>query len=87
MPNAAEEFSPQYQTLLSASLYAGLFVGAIACGLLADILGQKTVWQLSIFGMSIVTLLAASSPNWKAVNVWTALCGLFWWRKLYVYSA
>jgi hypothetical protein len=54
-----------------------LFVGAIACGLLTDILGRKTVWQLSIFGVSIATLLLASSPNWKAVNVWTALCGLF----------
>ncbi|KAL3434039.1 major facilitator superfamily domain-containing protein [Aspergillus tetrazonus] len=51
MPNAAQEFSSQYQTLLSASLYAGLFC--------------------------LLTLLAASSPNWKAVNVWTALCGLF----------
>ncbi|KAL4748347.1 hypothetical protein BDW72DRAFT_214851 [Aspergillus terricola var. indicus] len=77
MPNAAKEFGPQYQALLSASLYAGLFVGAVACRLLADILGRKIVWQLSIFGVSIVTLLAASSPNWRAVNVWTTLCGLF----------
>ncbi|KAL4767244.1 major facilitator superfamily domain-containing protein [Aspergillus nidulans var. acristatus] len=77
MPNTAKELNPQYQILLSASLYAGLFVGAIACGLLTDILGRKTVWQLSIFRVSIATLLAASSPNWKAVNVWTALWGLF----------
>ncbi|CBF84020.1 uncharacterized protein ANIA_11365 [Aspergillus nidulans FGSC A4] len=77
MPNAAKEFNSQYQTLLSGSLYAGFLVGANACGLLADILGRKTVWQLSIFGVSTVTLLAASFPNWKAVNVWTVLCGLF----------
>ncbi|KAL2816972.1 major facilitator superfamily domain-containing protein [Aspergillus granulosus] len=76
MPNAAKEFAPKYQTLLSASMYAGLFVGAVFCGLLADLLGRKMVWQLSIFGVSIVTMLAASSPNWAAVNVWTALCGL-----------
>ncbi|KAL4906962.1 hypothetical protein BDW74DRAFT_167020 [Aspergillus multicolor] len=77
MPNAAKEFGPKYQTLLSTSLYAGLFVGAVACGFIADIVGRKIVWQLSIFGVSIVTLLAASSPNWAAINVWTALCGLF----------
>ncbi|KAL4884968.1 major facilitator superfamily domain-containing protein [Aspergillus karnatakaensis] len=76
MPNAAKEFGPQYQTLLSASMYAGLFVGAAVCGLVADILGRKMVWQLSIFGVSIVTLVAASSPNWAALNVWTSLCGL-----------
>ncbi|KAL3490022.1 major facilitator superfamily domain-containing protein [Aspergillus germanicus] len=75
MPNAAKEFGPKYQTLLSASLYAGLFVGAVFCGLFADLLGRKLVWQLSIFGVSIVTMLAASSPNWAAVNVWTAFCG------------
>lgn len=77
MPNSAKEFGPKYQTLLSASLYAGLFVGAVTCGLLADLIGRKLVWQLSIFGVSIVTLLAASSPNWAALNVWTSLCGLF----------
>lgn len=76
MPNSAKEFGPKYQTLLSASLYAGLFVGAVTCGLLADLVGRKLVWQLSIFGVSIVTLLAASSPNWAALNVWTSFCGL-----------
>ncbi|KAL5342056.1 major facilitator superfamily domain-containing protein [Aspergillus crustosus] len=76
MPNAAKEFGPKYQTLLSASLYAGLFVGAVVCSLVADILGRKMVWQLSRFGVSIVTLLAASSPNWGALNVWTSLCGM-----------
>ncbi|KAL4805427.1 major facilitator superfamily domain-containing protein [Aspergillus unguis] len=76
MPNAAKEFGPKYQVLLTASLYAGLFVGVITCGVLADLLGRKLVWQLSIFGVSIVTLLAASSPNWAALNVWTSLCGL-----------
>lgn len=75
MPNAAKEFGPRYQTLLSASLYAGLFVGALTCGILADLLGRKLIWQLSIFGVSSVTLLAASSPNWAALNIWTTLCG------------
>ncbi|CAI7657500.1 hypothetical protein PCG10_003570 [Penicillium crustosum] len=75
MPNAAKEFGPRYQTLLSASLYAGLFVGAVTCGILADLLGRKLIWQLSIFGVSSATLLAASSPNWAALNIWTALCG------------
>ncbi|KAL4799463.1 major facilitator superfamily domain-containing protein [Aspergillus venezuelensis] len=76
MPNSAKEFGPKYQTLLTASLYAGLFVGAVLCGLAADLLGRRMVWQLSIFGAAIFTLLIASSPNWAALNAWVALTGL-----------
>ncbi|KAL4937858.1 hypothetical protein BDV06DRAFT_232288 [Aspergillus oleicola] len=76
MPNAAKEFGPKYQTLLTASLYAGLFVGAVLCGLAADLLGRKWVWQLSIFGAAIFTILMASSFSWSALNAWVALTGL-----------
>jgi len=76
-PQAAMEFGPQYATLLSVGLYAGLLVGALSLGALADNLGRRFIWQLSIFGVSIVTLLAASSPNWAALNVWVALSGYF----------
>ncbi|KXH25724.1 hypothetical protein CSAL01_04916 [Colletotrichum salicis] len=76
-PQLAPEFAPSYPSLLPASNYAGLLVGAIAMGLLADNIGRRLVWQLSIFGISISTMLAASAPNWAAINAWVALCGFF----------
>ncbi|KAF7556450.1 hypothetical protein G7Z17_g1442 [Cylindrodendrum hubeiense] len=76
-PQAAMEFGPKYATLLSASNYAGLLVGAIVLGGLADNIGRRLVWQASIFGISIFTMIAASSPNWAALNVFLAICGLF----------
>lgn len=76
-PQAAMEFGPRYATLLSASSYAGLLIGALFLGTLADNFGRRLVWQASIFGCSIMTTIAACSPNWAALNVFVALIGLF----------
>lgn len=76
-PQAAMEFGPKYPTLLSASNYAGLFLGAIVLGGLADNVGRRLIWQLSIFGVSIVTMIVAASPNWTGLNWFLALLGFF----------
>ena len=76
-PQAAMEFGPRYATLLSVPLYAGLLVGAIVLGGLADNIGRRLVWQASIFGVSIMTMVAAASPNWASLNVFIALIGVF----------
>ncbi|KAF5644097.1 synaptic vesicle transporter SV2 [Fusarium sp. NRRL 52700] len=76
-PQAAMEFGPRYATLLSASSYAGLLIGALCLGTLADNFGRRLVWQASIFGCSIMTAIAACSPSWAALNVFIALIGLF----------
>ncbi|KUL82554.1 hypothetical protein ZTR_09172 [Talaromyces verruculosus] len=76
-PNTAKEFGPTHSTLLSAPLYAGLLVGAIAYGVFADKVGRKLIWQISIYGVSVVNMLTASATSWTAINVWMALNGLF----------
>ncbi|CAI0653665.1 unnamed protein product, partial [Colletotrichum noveboracense] len=76
-PQLIPEFAPKHSTLLPASNYAGLLIGAVLMGLLADNIGRRIVWQLSIYGISVATMLAASSPNWAAINVWVAICGFF----------
>lgn len=76
-PQSAMEFGPRYATLLSASLYSGMLFGAVVLGGLADNIGRRLVWQASIFGCSIVTIVAASSPNWTALNVFIVLIGIF----------
>ncbi|WYZ42403.1 hypothetical protein EsH8_VI_000102 [Colletotrichum jinshuiense] len=74
-PQLMPEFAPTHPTLLPAALYAGLLLGAVVMGLLADNFGRRLVWQLSIFGISAATMLSASSTSWAAVNTWVALCG------------
>jgi MFS family permease len=77
MPQASKEFAPLHATLLSATQYAGLLVGAVVFGLWADIIGRRIAWQASIFGVSIFTAICAASPNWAALNVFVALAGFF----------
>lgn len=75
MPAAAKEFNPQYPKLLSASQYAGLFMGSVILGTMADNLGRKLVWQLSIFAVSAATMIAAAAPNWTAMNFFIVIAG------------
>ncbi|PKY07927.1 putative sugar transporter [Aspergillus campestris IBT 28561] len=77
MPQASKEFSPQYATLLPATQYAALGVGAVAFGFLADICGRRWAWQGSIFGVSVFTAVCAGSPNWAGLNVFIALAAFF----------
>ncbi|QGA12644.1 hypothetical protein EYB26_000288 [Talaromyces marneffei] len=76
-PTTAKEFGPAHSTLLSAPLYVGLLMGAIAYGALADKVGRRLIWQISIYGVSIVNIFSASATSWTAMNVWMALSGLF----------
>ena len=76
-PQAAKEFGPRHSTLLPVSQYAGLLIGAVFCGLLADKAGRRLVWQLSIFGVAVFTTMSAGAPNWSALNVFIAFIGLF----------
>lgn len=77
MPQASKEFDPKYATLLSAVQYAGLGLGAIAFGLLADLTGRRLAWQVSIFAVSIFTAVGAASPTWAALNVFVAIAAFF----------
>lgn len=76
-PQAAYEFGPRYETLISASLYAGMLIGALIAGYLADAIGRRMVWLLSLFGISVFTLISAGSPSWTALNIFVALSSLF----------
>lgn len=76
-PQAAMEFGPKYPTLLPAALYAGLLLGAVVLGGLADNFGRRLVWQLSIFSISVVTMVSAAAPNWAGLNCFVALMGFF----------
>ncbi|KAE8319427.1 major facilitator superfamily domain-containing protein [Aspergillus transmontanensis] len=77
MPQASKEFGPRYGTLLSATQYAGLGVGAVVYGLMADFTGRRLAWQTSIFGVSVFTAICAASPNWAALNVFVVLSAFF----------
>ncbi|KAF3010373.1 hypothetical protein E8E14_010022 [Neopestalotiopsis sp. 37M] len=74
---AAAEFGPQYSTLISPFNYAGLFLGAIVLGIMADTIGRKLVWQTSLFAVCIFVMTAAGSPSWGALTGFVTIYGFF----------
>lgn len=77
MPQASKEFLVEHPTLLSATQYASLLIGAVVYGFLSDTVGRRLAWQVSLFGVSVFTIVSASAPTWAALNVFVAFCGFF----------
>ena len=63
-------------TLLLASAFLGMFVGAITLGRLADRLGRRRAFLLSMSTYSVFTLLAAFSPNATMLVICRFLSGI-----------
>lgn len=59
-----------------AFLFAGLFVGTICCGFLADRFGRRTVFTYSLLFYTAANLLMAFQTTAVGVNFWRFLAGL-----------
>lgn len=82
---AAAEWAPGQQALaaragmvatITSANTAGLFLGALASGWLADRLGRKFVFQLTLLVYSVFTGLAALAPNVETLAALRFLAGL-----------
>ena len=49
LPQVQEYFDPPRIEFVTLSLYAGLIVGATTWGSLADVIGRKLSWQITLF--------------------------------------
>ena len=72
IPQITKQWNVEHPSMLIAALYAGSLVGAILCGYAVDYVGRKIVWQVSLFVVTIFTMVAASSPNFAALAVFIA---------------
>ena len=57
-------------------LFAGLFVGTILFGWVADAYGRRTVFTYSMLWYSVSTLIMAVMPNGFWVDVWRFIAGI-----------
>jgi MFS transporter, putative metabolite:H+ symporter len=58
------------------SLFAGLFVGAICLGHVADHYGRRTVFTFSLIWYSITTAIMAFQDTGFGVNLWRFIAGI-----------
>lgn len=59
-----------------ACLFAGLFVGTICCGFLADRFGRRTIFTYSLLFYTAANLVMAFQTTAVGVNSWRFLAGL-----------
>ena len=59
-----------------ASMFAGLFIGTIACGFLADRFGRRAVFTYSLLFYTLANLIMAFQTTAIGLNFWRFLAGL-----------
>ena len=59
-----------------AALFAGLFIGAIACGFLADKYGRRAIFTYSLLWYTATNFLMAFQSTAFGLNLWRFLSGI-----------
>ncbi len=59
-----------------AALFAGLFVGTIACGSLADRFGRRAIFTYSLLWYTVANVIMAFQETALGLNVWRFIAGV-----------
>jgi putative MFS transporter len=59
-----------------ACLFAGLFVGTVCCGFLADRFGRRSIFTYSLLFYTAANLIIAVQTSAASVNLWRFMAGL-----------
>jgi len=59
-----------------AAFFAGLFVGTIAFGFVADRFGRRTIFTFSLLWYSVCTIVMATQSTANGINFWRFLAGV-----------
>jgi putative MFS transporter len=59
-----------------AALFAGLFLGTILCGFLADVYGRRAIFTWSLLWYSVANIMVAMQSDAFGLNVWRFVSGI-----------
>lgn len=68
LPQVAVEFNVEHPEFITIALYAGLICGAATWGLLADILGRRLSFNITLFIAGVFGLAAGGATNFTALG-------------------
>ncbi|KIL61498.1 hypothetical protein M378DRAFT_109281 [Amanita muscaria Koide BX008] len=75
LPQAKQEFNPTRIEFTSFALYAGLIAGAMTWGVLADLIGRRLSFNITLFFAGIFGIAAGAAPNFVALASLVACMG------------
>ncbi|EJD03169.1 MFS general substrate transporter [Fomitiporia mediterranea MF3/22] len=67
LPQVLTDLNPPRVEYVTLSLYVGLIIGATTWGSLADVIGRKISWQITLFICGVFGIAAGSAPNFVAL--------------------
>ncbi|KAE8153359.1 major facilitator superfamily domain-containing protein [Aspergillus avenaceus] len=77
LPQITKQWEIKYPEMMTVSVFAGLLVGSVFCGPLVDMFGRRSVWMVSLFGVTLFTMVMAASPNHIVFAIICALQHMF----------
>jgi len=75
LPQIDREFHPQHFQFITMALYVGLIIGATTWGVLADVIGRRWSWNLTLGLSGIFGIAAGAAPNFTALGGLIACLG------------
>lgn len=75
LASVGREFAPEYNSLLTLALKAGLVVGATFWGIGSDIIGRRLAFNVTLFIAGAFGLAIGAAPNFTACAVMAGLIG------------
>ncbi|PAV18907.1 MFS general substrate transporter [Pyrrhoderma noxium] len=67
LPQVQEDLAPSRIEYVTLSLYVGLILGATTWGCLADVIGRKLSWQITLALCGIFGVASGGAPNFVAL--------------------
>ncbi|KAF8753288.1 MFS general substrate transporter [Rhizoctonia solani] len=75
LPSIEREMQPEHIAFATLSLYVGLIVGATTWGILADIIGRRLSWNITLFLSGVFGIAAGGSHNFVTLGSLVACLG------------
>ncbi|QRV89820.1 major facilitator superfamily transporter [Ceratobasidium sp. AG-Ba] len=75
LPSISREMQPPHIAFATLALYVGLIVGATTWGVLADIIGRRLSWNITLFLSGVFGIAAGGSHNFVTLGALISCLG------------
>ncbi|SPO19732.1 related to PHO84 - high-affinity inorganic phosphate transporter [Ustilago trichophora] len=76
LPQIKLEFGPTHVQFATLALYLGLLIGATFWGFMADVIGRRPSWNITLFISAVFGIAVGGAPNFVALGALLSCLGL-----------